>query len=315
VKGIKVTEDNVMQLIYDYTHWKYEKETMEAFDKCDWDLEFDDEEHIYKQYFTWFIIRWRNPISNKTVLEEFAEYIDDKDLRKKILKMSDVRYLKLQVTKNDGKFIYAKDSNNNRYKLSTFDKSNIHYYKAGKNIECYIFPWEDHYRIIGIVKIYGREVDELVNYLEKFMEEMYENRISVIIRENSTLKSILNQLPADYIDEICTTLHISKKDKKKNKIDRIVSILTTDKVNDIIDSLPNDAKDALLSIAKKGGIISYNRMVKLYGGKDIISSKQPHTPAGILRIHGLLIVGRIIKNNRFYRVAVIPKDVLRVIRL
>lgn len=108
---------------------------------------------------------------------------------------------------------------------------------------------------------------------------------------------------------------IYKKDKKKDKIDRIVSILTTDKVNDIIDSLPKDAKDALLSIAKKGGIISYNRMVKLYGGKDIIPSKQPHTPAGILRIHGLLIVGRIIKNNRFYRVAVIPKDVLRAIRL
>lgn len=210
MKGIKVTEDNVMQLIYDYTHWKYEKEMMEAFDECDWNLEFDNEEHIYKQYFTWFIIRWRNPINNKTVLEEFAEYIDDKDLRKKILKMSDVRYLKLQVTKNDGKFIYAKDSNNNRYKLSTFDKGHIHYYKTGRTIECYIFPWEDHYRIIGIVKIYGREVDELVNYLEKFMEEMYENRLSVIIRENSTLKSILNRLPADYINEICTTLYIRR---------------------------------------------------------------------------------------------------------
>ena len=64
----------------------------------------------------------------------------------------------------------------------------------------------------------------------------------------------------------------------------------------------------------KGGVIGYNDLVRRYNGDDLgmfWEKRPPKTPVGVLRIHGLLFVGRIPKGERLRKMVIIPKEILR----
>ena len=52
-KGVSITEDNFMQLLANYTEWRYKDEIINSIDECTWDIEFENDEFIYKQLLMW----------------------------------------------------------------------------------------------------------------------------------------------------------------------------------------------------------------------------------------------------------------------
>ena len=77
------------------------------------------------------------------------------------------------------------------------------------------------------------------------------------------------------------------------------------------------SQQALLSIKERGGVVKYKEIVKKYTDDTNLSWEKnpPNSPIGLLRRHGLVIVGRMLINNRFYKVILIPKEILEKLSL
>ena len=128
------------------------------------------------------------------------------------------------------------------------------------------------------------------------------------------MQSILNKLPSEWINALCVNLNIKSIGKKREKVKRIVALLVSTHLQSIIDVLPKDSIEALKLVKQNDGLIIYGEIVKRYNGDDFglwWEKKPPKTPIGILRIHGLLIVGKIPKGGRLYKTAMIPKEILQ----
>ncbi|HLB72081.1 MAG TPA: hypothetical protein VJJ51_13655 [Candidatus Methanoperedens sp.] len=108
------------------------------------------------------------------------------------------------------------------------------------------------------------------------------------------------------------TLDISTKEIKKEKIEKIISRLTT-QLDEVVGKLPHEACDALKLVLKNGGWVRYNQLSKKFGGEEEDSywweSEPPASTIGILRLHALLFVGKAGIGGRMYKVAVVPKDI------
>ena len=73
----------------------------------------------------------------------------------------------------------------------------------------------------------------------------------------------------------------------------------------------------LLLIKEKGGIVKYREIVKKYSDDTNLAweKEPPNSPIGLLRRHGLIIVGRMLIDNRFYKVILIPNEILQRLSL
>ena len=113
---------------------------------------------------------------------------------------------------------------------------------------------------------------------------------------------------------IFTSLFLDKKGKKKEKVKRIVQVLVnSQRLNDLVNNtLPKDSQQALLFIKERGGVVKYKEIVKKYVDDTNLSWEKdpPNSPIGLLRRHGLVIVGKMLINNKFYKVILIPKEIL-----
>ncbi|MDN5845003.1 MAG: hypothetical protein L0H53_01875 [Candidatus Nitrosocosmicus sp.] len=90
-------------------------------------------------------------------------------------------------------------------------------------------------------------------------------------------------------------------------------LLVPSRLQDIIRALPKNSFEALELVKQNGGIMRYSKIVKRFGGDDFglwWEENPPKTPIGILRIHGLLMVGKIPKGERLFKTAMIPKEIM-----
>jgi hypothetical protein len=113
-------------------------------------------------------------------------------------------------------------------------------------------------------------------------------------------------------------LLLNKKGKKKEKVKRIVKMLVNaQRLNDLINTLPKDSQKVLLLIKEKGGIVKYREIVKNYSDDTNLywEKEPPNSTIGLLRRHGLIIIGRILMDNRFYKVILIPNEILQRLSL
>ena len=202
----------------------------------------------------------------------------------------------------------------------------IEQYTPGRLVMAKIFPWENYYRFAGItkIKVYhdnkknfpkGIITPEMVEQIQDYFEKKHvKDAESIIISRRSTLSGMLNKFPYWWIDGISASLLLNKKGKKKEKVKRIVKILVNSQcLNDLINNtLTKESQQALFSIKERGGIVKYKEIIMKYTDDTNLTWEKdsPNSPIGLLRRHGLVIVGRMLINNRFYKVILIPKEIL-----
>ena len=117
---------------------------------------------------------------------------------------------------------------------------------------------------------------------------------------------------------IFTSLFLDKKGKKKEKVKRIVKVLVnSQRLNDLINTFPKDSQKVLVLIKEKGGVVKYREIVKKYNDDTNLDWEKelPNSPIGLLRRHDLIIVCRILIDNRFYKVILIPNEILQRLNL
>jgi len=331
---VPVTEDNFLQILADYTEWKYKDEIKNSIDECTWDLEFESDEFVYKQLLFWFIFERINPVTGKTILDEFIEFIS-KDANNRVLisNLLGMREIvsdtfKIIDRKKDNMIVLKGLSNQKKYMVKILPEQ-IEQYTPGRLVMAKIFPWENYYRFAGITKIkvynnnknfQGIITPEMVEQIQDYFEKKHvKDAESIIISRRSTLSGMLNKFPYWWIDGISASLLLNKKGKKKEKVKRIVKILVNSQcLNDLINNtLTKESQQALLLIKERVGVVKYKEIVKKYTDDTNLSweKKPPNTPIGLLRRYGLVIVGRMLINNRFYKVILIPKEILEKMSL
>jgi hypothetical protein len=128
---------------------------------------------------------------------------------------------------------------------------------------------------------------------------------------NITISAGLNKFRNSRINAVSKALGISTKDVKKDKIDQIISRLTTE-LDEVIMKLPPKSKEALKLVMDEGGWVKYNKLSSEYGEENnsyFWETEPPTSTVGVLRVHGLLFVGKAGIDGRMYKVAVVPKDI------
>lgn len=138
------------------------------------------------------------------------------------------------------------------------------------------------------------------------------DRESKPINLNTTISAGLNKYPINWVNGVAKAIGISTKERKKEKIEKIVSRITT-QLDGVIEKLPPESREALKLVIKAGGWVRYNQLSKKFGGEEDDSyfweSEPPASTIGILRLHALLFVGKAGIGGRMYKVGVVPKDI------
>jgi len=331
---LKVTENNALQLLTDYVLWKYgEQEIMNLQDECTFELNFfgGDQEMVYKQILLWLMFERKDPQTGKLAIEEFVEkFVKDKnknDLAKRLLNIKNITKDVFLILGNKDDIVFLEDSHKKKFNVR-IPKEQVGLFVPGRFVEGRIYPWGkgDLYRFasIAIMRKSHKEImsgmglittpDEVMDWYEKNFKE---NAESIIISRNSSLQSILNKLPPEWINAICANLGIKKTGKMGEKVKRITSVLLVPaRLQGIIRTLPKNSFEVLKLIKQNGGMMRYSDLVKRFNGDDFglwWERNPPKTHIGILRIHGLLMVVKIPKGERLYKTAMIPKEIMEKI--
>ncbi len=311
-----------MQLLWEYTDQMYGHQIEESYDICPYDLDFADEEFVYKQVCTWFMFE-RKDRYGQTVVDEFVDkFVSNQYLRAKILQTKNLTYDTFYIEKSidaDGIIQARSESNGKVFRIKIMSGGSI--YVKGKILSGRIYPWDEDgtYRANGILKITNPH-DEILDKLDfdpREWEKIYQEEIeSVAVTVKSMSHTLLNKLPAVWIYDICDALGIHNVHLKKDKIFAISKKLTSkDELNRVIDGLPKKEKSALEFILKKSGVVKHAELCRQIGPDDTKlywDGKSLSTIAN-LRRRGLLIVGKMLINNTRYKVAIIPVDIFYTI--
>ena len=318
-----MTGDNVLQLLADYTSWKYEDEVLRSIDECPYPLNFTDEELVYKQVLTWFMLERTKPTTGKTVLEEFVEQFikNDDALAEKALGMGDLITDTFNIVScEDNIIVLEGETSANRFTVWVIPEQS-EYYIPGKRVKGRIFRWGDMYRFAGITNIEksDKQIERETGIVTpELMMKWYGGKFlkmaeSIVVDTRSSLASILNKLPWTWIDDICSSLLVSKRGKKREKVKRIVAILDSQYLKDVVRVLDKDAHEALMFVVEKGGMVRYSVLVKKFTDDTCMwwEKTPPSSAVGTLRRHGLLVVGKMPRYGRLYKVAIIPREVIQ----
>lgn len=140
---------------------------------------------------------------------------------------------------------------------------------------------------------------------------MIQDEDSKPITLNITISAGLNKFKNTRINGVSKALGISTKDTKKDKIDQIISRLTTE-LDEVIEKLPPKSREAIKLVMDEGGWVKYNKLSSEYGEENnsyFWETEPPTSTVGVLRLHGLLFVGKAGIGGRNYKISVVPKDI------
>ena len=300
----------------------YSRQIDESYDVCPYDLDFDNEEFVYKQVCTWFMFE-RKDRYGQTVVDEFVDkFVRNQHLRAKILQTKKLIYDKFHILDSidtNGIIRARAESSRKVFRIKIMSGGSA--YVKGAIISGRIYPWyaDGTYRTNGIIKLAvpNSVIYDRLKFDPKKWEKAHQEEIeSVSVTTKSLSHTLLKKLPADWINAICNTLGIHDVYLKKDKIEAIAKKLTSkDHLKDIIAGLSKNEKNALEFILKKNGIIKHAELCRQIGPDDtpLYWDKKSSSTISNLRRHGLLIVGKMLINNRRYKVAIIPVDIFYTI--
>jgi len=311
----------------DYAMEKYE-EFQKYASECPDSIKGMEEEFAWKQRFSWFLAEKVLPSTGKTVLEEFVErYVapDEPALARRMLQMKEVIRGSFRVL-DDGYLPYLAIQHlqtGNRYiAVSKVDPSK-RFFKKGDVINGRIHPWDDKFYMFNGILTRSEREEEAVRRLglvspELMMEWLEKREIqefeSILVNAGTRLRTVMSKYPSGWVDGMCATLGIGVKGRvKREKIRLVVSKLESGYVEELLRAkkLPESSIEALRLLFASGWVLKYGVLAKQFSGEIGMwwNEKPPKSDIGLLRLHGLIVVGRMPSPRRLYKVAVVPVEV------
>lgn len=152
----------------------------------------------------------------------------------------------------------------------------------------------------------------LVGELQVRWREQVEN---VPLRADTRLATALRKLPAHWLEGMCEHHGIEDPGTRKGRVERLAAHLDSIKrLRRIWRSLPLPSREMLgWLVAEKEGWVKIQQLSRRYGTDPDISwwwneGQVPETPLGLLRLNGLVYVGRTREGKRRVRIASVPVD-------
>ena len=157
----------------------------------------------------------------------------------------------------------------------------------------------------------------MVDYMMgRVTQDWREEVESKAMQLNTSLQAALNKQPGIWMEAIYAALGLGEATKKSERIKAIATELPAPEfLRDVLNRLPEESREALRFVMESGGWIKYGELTRWFGteeGDGWFWNEQPPTSTlGLLRLHGLLFVGKAGIGGRQWKVGVIPKE-LRV---
>lgn len=331
----KVTEENCVDLAWQYFLAKYGDEVLDHRDECPYDLNVGSDEFEYKQVATWLLCERKDQLG-RTVIDEFVEsFVDDPGTASRLLQMKDLvhdTFVMEGPPDRDMVMEVVSESTGEKFAVQ-MQGASPEIYQMGRAFTGRIHPWYDNgtHRTTGIITIEldgprggggeggfvarGAITPGMIDMLlEQMRDDLQESAESITITPTSGTRTLLRELPAEWVDGIYDSLRIGRRGlAKREKIRRISSALASESgLERVVRGLSGDEVAALRLVLGKGGRVKYRALCRKVGADDTGWDWRPRpgSTVGRLRRHGLLVVGRQRISGRAYKVAAIPADVI-----
>lgn len=262
------------------------------------------------------MIEKKLPDTGKTIVDEFVCENPglNEEMKQKLLSMKNVIRSEFVVISKKGLDIALKDrKTNNKYPVKLY--SNIPGVGRNTLLIGRIHPFGSYYRFAGAFMIYNSPMildpDIMMNAFEERSIEQAEN---IVLAPYTKLTAILNKYPFQWVDGICEEIGINLKERKDIKV-KLIAAKLQNNMGEIIANLPQKSKEALKVIFDNGGFVQYGKL-KEYDGKIPFwwSEDPPKSTIGILRLRGIVAVGKMPIAGRMYKAALIPRDIRELIQ-
>ena len=316
----QINETNFKQVLFIYATEKY-KDKMQGFiDKYmeeypDYNEELNDEFQL-KNFIDWFMLEQPLPHSDKTIVEEYVEDHQniDENMKQKLLDMKKVIRSEFMILSKKGRHLKLKDENTDKLYdvMMHADDSRIN---RGFMIIGRIHQFGEYYMLTGIYRIrapasFMPDPNIIMNLFE---EDKIKNLENIILTPHTKSTAIYNKYPPNWVDGICKALSISTTGQKSNKAKQIASTLY-ESIPELLEKFPEESKQALKFILEKRDYVKYGALKKYDDDMSFFwVTYPPESTIGILRLHGLLAVGKLPMNGRMNRIALIPHDLREIL--
>lgn len=323
-----VSESNHMQQLFDYAESNYDDECQKYSKECPYATAGLSPELTFKQVYSWFMTEKVLPSIGKTILDEFVEkrvQSKNPELARKLLQMKDVIRGTFEVLDVGGELITVrhKESGMTYRVVPISEKFRKSFAKDDVITGSRIHPWGDLFRFAGIVTRQERD-EETSRRLGLITPEMArewlergwnEDAESMLVSNNTRLSAAMNKYPWQWVDGICKAVGIETKGlKKREKVSRVaLKVVEPEYVRELLKDrrrIPERSIEALHTLVDNGFVMKYGTLSRRFTTEAGFwwNDQPPKSEIGVLRLHGLVVVGKMPLQGRLFRVMLIPVD-------
>ena len=309
-------KDDILLELYDYCGKKYNKKEMTDYlnklgEKIPYHLEGITQDNFIRNFMDWFVLERVMPETGKRLTESYVEEHPelDAETKKKILNTNKIIVSKFVVIAKDGLNLNLKDMENGSY-YNVVQVSNNPQIQANTMILGRIFPWGQIYRFAGVMALgYTPMILDPDSMMHAYEKKEIERSENILLSPSTKLTAVLNKYPFQWVDDMCEALSLESEGRKNEKAKCITDKLMGN-INAIINKLPEKSKEALALILKNGGFVKYSLLQK-YDNEMTWwwNSHPPKSTIGLLRLHGLIVVGKMPQGAKTFKTVLIPKDI------
>lgn len=135
------------------------------------------------------------------------------------------------------------------------------------------------------------------------------------LKPNTHLRTALNKLPSHWLEAVCRRAGLVDTRNRKGRIEQLCGWLCREEnLRKVWDSLPLPSREVISWIVlERGGSVKVQALSRRYGADSDITwwwneGQTPETPLGLLRLNGLVYVGRVRDGKRRVRIAAVPAE-------
>jgi hypothetical protein len=323
-------EASCFQEALEYAEEKYDEECRRYASECPDYLKLEPELY-YKQVYNWFLCEKILPSTGKTVLEEFVEKSvapSDPETAARLLQEREQTRGSFRILDNSNAPLLVAEHLESRRTYVVVTKMDrakaLNFFTSRSVIKGKIHPWGERYHMFDGILTKQENDEEFARRLglitpgmfEGIMDRMEDDWVkkyeSVLLNTNSTLQSVMNKYPSQWVDAICSALGIDIKTVrvKREKIQVVVSKLELHLEEVIKKKLGERHVAALKVLSENGWMVKYGQLARVFSTYIGFGWNQhpPTSEIGVLRLHGLVAVGRIPEAGRLFRVALVPLE-------
>jgi hypothetical protein len=165
-----------------------------------------------------------------------------------------------------------------------------------------------------------REEDFLVLLIGELQMRWRKQVEDAPLKPNTRLRTALNKIPSHWLEAICQRADLAKVQTRKGRIEELAQWLPQEEnLRRIWNSLPLPSREVLSYVVlEKSGWVKVQNLSRRYGADTDITwwwneGQEPETPLGLLRINGLVYVGKVREGKRRFRIAAVPVELRKAL--